>query len=277
MNNARDVSNAAVFTYATSKLDAAASLSASYHHDLSPSYNLGFISTAYTAAHEGMELLLKVYLKRGSGFDFNKIRSHDLGELFMLWDKKMRTNAELAYQRGVLKDIRINRIFRAASQATLNLDRNGALPPDYKERKAQYNEAFRQYQIKLLYEDSPTVRDVVRNLDVALGARNITWICKPAYASKVDGFPCEPEVWYPDDFLSMEWEQFSNLVSARKPLLPHEFCDAPPSCRRGFSHGAGGTDTTEVHSASSRTPSPMFGHRRPCPSPCAGPGGDIRR
>ena len=67
------------------------------------------------------------------------------------------------------------------------------------------------------------------------------------------------------------------LVSARKPLLPHEFCDAPPSCRRGFSHGAGGTDTTEGRSASSRTPSPMSGHRRPCPSPCAGPGGDIRR
>ena len=218
MNNARDVSNAAVFTYATSKLDAAASLSASYHHDLSPSYNLGFISTAYTAAHEGMELLLKVYLKRGSGFDSNKIRSHDLGELFMLWDKKMRTNAELAYQRGVLKDIRINRIFRAASQATLNLDRNGALPPDYEERKAQYNEAFHQYQMKLLYEDSPTVRDVVRNLDVALGARNITWICKPAYASKVDGFPCEPEVWYSDDFLSMEWGQFSDLTQRGESL-----------------------------------------------------------
>ena len=75
MNNARDVSNAAVFTYATSKLDAAASLSASYHHDLSPSYNLGFISTAYTAAHEGMELLLKVYLNSSFGIHFYRKRS----------------------------------------------------------------------------------------------------------------------------------------------------------------------------------------------------------
>ena len=218
MNNARDVSNAAVFTYATSKLDAAASLSASYRHDLYPPQNLGFISTAYTAAHEGMELLLKLYLKRGSGSDFNKIKSHDIGELFMLWDKEMRTNAELAYQKGVLEDIRKNRIFRAASQATLNLDRDGFLPPDYEERKMQYNEAFRQYKIKLLYEDSPTVRDVVRNLDAALGARNITWICKSAYASKVDGFPCEPEVWYPDDLLSMEWGQFSNLTQRGESL-----------------------------------------------------------
>ena len=67
------------------------------------------------------------------------------------------------------------------------------------------------------------------------------------------------------------------LVSARKPLLPHELCDAPPSCRRGFSHGAGGTDTTEVHSASSRTPSPMFEHRRAVPVSMCRTGGDIRR
>ena len=218
MNNARDVSSAAAFTYATSKLDAAALLSASYHHDLYPAQNLGFISTAYTAAHEGMELLLKVYLKRESRFDLNKIRRHDLGELFMLWDKEMRTNAELTYQKGILKDIRINRIFRAASQATLNLDRNGVLPPDYEEKKTQYHKDFRRYQFKLLYECSPTVRDVVRNLDATLGARNITWICKPAYASKIYGFLCEPEVWYPDDLLSMEWRKFSNLTQRDESL-----------------------------------------------------------
>ena len=212
MNNAPDVSNAAVFTYATAKIDAAAYLSASYRPDLYFSQNLGFISTAYTAAHEGMELLLKVYLKRGRKFDSNKIRDHDLGKLFMLWDREMRTNAEITYQKGVLEDIFINRIFPVVSQATQNLDRNGALPPDYEERKTQYDEDYRQYMTKLLCEDSPTVRDVVGKLDAALGARNITWICKPGYTSKVDGLQYEPEVWYPDDLLSMEWGQFYNLT-----------------------------------------------------------------
>ena len=87
--------DAKAFTYATSKLDAAAVLSASHRQYI-------FIGTAYTAAHEAMKLLLKVCLKEGAGIEPNEAWGHDLGELFMKWDANGRTEAELAYQRGVL-------------------------------------------------------------------------------------------------------------------------------------------------------------------------------
>ena len=48
------MSKAEGFTYATSKLDAAAMLSASSLSDMVGAYSLGFIGTAYTAAHEAM-------------------------------------------------------------------------------------------------------------------------------------------------------------------------------------------------------------------------------
>ena len=69
----------------------------------------------------------------------------------------------------------------------------------------------------------------------------------------------------------------TTLVSARKPPLPHEICDAPRHFRRGFSHGTGRIDITEGRSASNRSTVPIFGHRRPCPWSCAGRGGEIRR
>ena len=209
MTDLRGVSNTAAFAYATSKLDAAAVLSASHLQDRYQPYNLGFISAAYTAAHEAMELLLKVYLKKGpSSMARKEAWGHDLGELFMKWDDQGRTEAELAYQNGVLGDLETNRIYTAASEATLNLGPHGLLPPDYSERQAEYDEALRQHQIKLLNEGSPTVRDVVVKLDAALGARNITWICKPMHAEMIKGFPCNPAVWYPEELLSTEWGRF---------------------------------------------------------------------
>ena len=63
------------------------------------------------------------------------------------------------------------------------------------------------------------------------------------------------------------------LVSARKPPLPHEICDAPRHFRRGFSHGTGRIDITEGRSASNRSTFLTCGHRRPFPSRCAERGG----
>ena len=63
------------------------------------------------------------------------------------------------------------------------------------------------------------------------------------------------------------------LVSGRKPPLLHEICDEPSHFRRGFGHATGRTDTTEGCSASNRSTFSTSGHRRPFPSPCAGPGG----
>lgn len=175
------------FLYATSKLRAAAVLSAFYRHDMISPYNLGFIGTAYTIAHEAMELLLKVYLRRVLKFDENETRGHDLGELFMMWDTEGRNKAEIAYQKGLLGDLNLNRILPAAGRVTLNLGSHG----------------------ELLQENSPTVGDVVRSLDAALGQRNITWLCY-SYKDEIKGFPCAPEVWYPEELLAMKWGRYAN-------------------------------------------------------------------
>ena len=173
------------FLYATSKLRAAAVLSASYHSDMIPSYNLGFIGTAYTAAHEGMELLLKVYLRRVLKLDENKTWGHDLGELFMKWDQQGRHKAEVAYQGSVLGDLNLNRIWPARGRTTLKFDSQG----------------------ELLQEGSLTVGDVIRRLDATLGERNINWLCY-GYKDEIRGFPCRPEVWYPKELLAMKWSRF---------------------------------------------------------------------
>ncbi len=86
------------FLYATSKLDAVTILSASWHIDMVQEYNMGFIGTAYTAAHEAMELLLKVYLREAKGWGEEETKGHDLGKLFMMWDHGDRLEAELEYQ-----------------------------------------------------------------------------------------------------------------------------------------------------------------------------------
>lgn len=204
-----DALNIDAFTYAISKLRAAAVLSAFYRHDMYNTHNLGFIGTTYTIAHEGMELLLKVYLRRVLKLDGKKTWGHDLGKLFMKWDAKSRTKAEIAYQEGVLNDLESNRICQAALKATMNLGSYQEPPSDYSEREAEYQEAFRRYQVELLQEGSPTVGDVVRKLDVALGQKNITSLCS-GYANEIQGYSWGPEVWYPEELLGMKWSRFVN-------------------------------------------------------------------
>jgi len=169
-------------TYAISRLGAAAVLSASYRSDIIPPYNMGFIGTAYTAAHEGMELLLKVYLRKAMG---KESHGHDLGELFEQWDEEARTKAELAYQNYVV---------------TCLAHRLNSLPP------------------KCLFEGSPTVEKVVNKVDAILGgARNITTLC-PGHADRIAGFPCRPDVWYPQEVLSTEWARFSTATKQGESL-----------------------------------------------------------
>ena len=217
MSDTHEISNAAAFTYATSKLDAAAALSASYRPDMYQAHNLGFIGTAYTAAHEGMELLLKVYLKRSLSMPREEAWGHDLGKLFMQWGQD-RAKAELAYQSGVLNDLKMNRIRPAAEQATLNLGPNREPPADFSERKAEYNAAFRQYHVKLLHEGSPTVEEVAKKLDVALGARNIVQLCNAVHESEIKGFSYDPKVWYPEELLSTEWGRFATATEQGESL-----------------------------------------------------------
>ena len=206
------------FTYATSKLDAAAVLSASYRHDMVPMQNLGYIGTAYTAVHEAVELLLKLYLRRGPlNRSYEETHGHDLGKLYMEWDDHGRVDAELAYQRDELGGIK-NRIFGAASQAVFKVDRWGTLPPDYTERQTEYLEAWRRYHEKLLSEGHPTVRDVVQRLDSELGAKAVTSLCKPAFATEMKGYGWRPEVWYPDELLSLKWERLADAIRKEESL-----------------------------------------------------------
>ena len=219
MSDVRNVANIEAYAYATGKLAAAAVLSASPLQSSPHEYYLGLIGTAYTAAHEAMELLLKLYLTRGAaGMAEKEAWGHDLGDLFMKWGDQGRTKAELAYQRGVLDDLKMNRIYQAASRATLNLDQHGDLPADYSKRKAEYDEAFQKNRVTLLHEGSPTVRDVVGNLDAVLGARNITWLCKRTHLGEIKGFSCNPDVWYPEELLSIEWDRFDNATGQGESL-----------------------------------------------------------
>ena len=171
--------------YATSKLHAAAVLSASYPNDIIRLYNLGFISAAYTTAHEGMELLLKVYLRKVMGKQKEESKGHDLGELFEKWDEEARTKAELAYQNHVVKRLA---------------------------------ERFKSPAPKWLFEGSHTVEEVVNKVDAILGgAMNITALC-PGHADRIAGFPCGPEVWYPQELLCTKWDEFSTATKQGKSL-----------------------------------------------------------
>ena len=194
-------------------------LAASLRQDYLQAYNLGFVSTAYTAAHEAMELLLKLYLIRGPrALPREEAWGHDLGKLFAKWDEPGRVKAELTYQRAVLNELNVNRVHQASSQATLNLGPNGELPPDYDQRNTVYNKAYRQYRVKLLHEGNPTVRDVVVKLDAALGAKNIKQLCKPTHAGEIKGSTYSPEVWYPEELLSKEWNLVAKANQQGQPL-----------------------------------------------------------
>lgn len=189
-------SNVQAFTFATGKLNAAALLSAAYRPDDIPSHNEGFISAAYTAAHEAMELLLKLYLRRGPG----KVmpadsRGHDLCKLFEAWDWSARQKAELKYQREMLADLDLNRISLLPLATKLRLRRYG--------RPSE--------------NGSLTVRDAIELLDAELPPRNISRLC-PNYSDVLDGFTCPPEVWYPEELLFLPWERFTTASQKGESL-----------------------------------------------------------
>lgn len=222
MSDIREISNTEAFTYATGKLDAAAVLSASYLHDMYHAQNLGFIGAAYTAAHEAMELLLKVYLKRGLGMARGEAWGHDLGKLFMQWDEHEqghKARAELSYQRDVLSDLKMNRILRAFQmtlQREYNMEDYRDWPPGLSEE--QVKEKEHQYLTELTRDGSATVHEIVGNLDAILGAKNIIELCKPAHAGEIRGFPCAPKVWYPEELLSTEWGRFATATQQGESL-----------------------------------------------------------
>ena len=212
------MSNADAMTFATSKLKAAAVLSAAYRHDMIPSYNLGFMGTAYTAAHEAVELLLKLYLRRGPTMvPLEKTYGHDLAKLFTCWCWSGRNTAEIAYQRDILGDLNLNRISILVQRETLSLGAHGELPPDFRQHEKEYDKAYRQYKFGLLYKNAPTVREVLQRVDIGLGARKITRIC-PTYTYEVPDYSCSPETWYPEELLSMTWQEFENDTRQQKSM-----------------------------------------------------------
>ena len=208
-----------VFTYATSKLDAAALLSALFPTgEMSFYYRLGFISTAYTLAHEAMELLLKSYLIRVSGMDQGKVRGHDLGRLFSKWDDTKREEAEVTYQRNTLQDLEVNRISKALGKEALDLGPHGQFPDDYIENKEKYDRSCRNYMFSLLEEGRPSFHDVVNKLDGSLGKRNIARLLKSNRDGVFEGFLCDSAVWYPEELLQMKWEKFYENTKQRLSL-----------------------------------------------------------
>ena len=161
-----------------------------------PSYNEGFIGAAYTAAHEAMELLLKLYLRRGPGnVTPSDSRGHDLCMLFESWDCSARQKAELKYQRGILADLDLNRISLLSPAKKLRLRRH---------RRPSKN-------------GSLTVRDAIELLDAELPPRNISRLC-PNYADLLDGFAYPPEVWYPEELLSLQWGRFTTASQQGESL-----------------------------------------------------------
>ena len=234
-DNISDVSSAEAFTFATGKLNAAAMLSAAYRPDMIYSFNDGFIGTAYTAAHEALELLLKLYLRRGPiDVPPDKSHGHDLSKLFSAWDCVAREKAELKYHRDVLADLYQSRISRLTLSTPISRD---TLGQGHK-------------------KNSPTVCEVLQELDVALTPRNITRLC-PNYADVLQGFSYPPRVWYTEELLSLTWERFEN------------------ACRQGESLGLidiflsreGAKEVFEGWRQApwTRPPPRVFGCRRPIP------------
>ena len=173
-----DVSERDAHTYATTKLAAAAVLSASYLPDMVAAYNLGFVGAAYTTAHEAVELLLKLYLQRGpQRLAARETWGHDLAELFGKWSDDGRRDAELAYQTRVFEDITFNRVC-AVVNTRVTGGRHGVLPPNLQDPAKEYEKAHRETVATLLREESPTVGVVVQRIDAILGAKNITDLCR---------------------------------------------------------------------------------------------------
>ena len=212
-----DVSERDAHTYATTKLAAAAVLSASYLPDMVAAYNLGFVGAAYTTAHEAVELLLKLYLQRGpQRLVARETWGHDLAELFGKWSDDGHRDAELAYQTRVFEEITFNRVC-AVVEARFTAGRHGVLPPDLTDPAKEYEKAHRETVAALLREESPTVGVVVQRIDAILGAKNITDLCRNQ-ARRIQGFECGPRVWYPEELLALPWERLEHATERGEPL-----------------------------------------------------------
>ena len=212
-----DVSERDAHTYATTKLAAAAVLSASYLPDMVAAYNLGFVGAAYTTAHEAVELLLKLYLQRGpQRLAARETWGHDLAELFGKWSDDGRRDAELAYQTRVFEDITFNRVC-AVVNTRVTGGRHGVLPPNLQDPAKEYEKAHRETVATLLREESPTVGVVVQRIDAILGAKNITDLCRNQ-ARRIQGFECGPRVWYPEELLALPWERLEHATERGEPL-----------------------------------------------------------
>ena len=212
-----DVSGRDAHTYATTKLAAAAVLSASFQHDMVAAYNLAFVGAAYTTAHEAVELMLKLYMQRGpQRLPARATRGHDLAELFGKWSDDGRCNAELAYQTRVLEEITFNRVC-AAVDLRFTAASDGILSPDLHDPAKEYDRAHRETVTALLREGSPNVADVVRRIDAILGAKNITDLCG-THGRGLQGFDCGPRVWYQEELLAMPWERFEHATKCGEPL-----------------------------------------------------------
>ena len=164
----------ATFTFATSKLDAASIVAASFRRDLLPAQNLGFMGTAYSATHEATELILKIYLGKCLGRNPREFRDHHLGRMFDAWAPGDRESAELAYQREIGDEL-IER-FERAGWAAAGIDPLGILPPDFDERKSEYESRITKWRNELLGK-TPSAGAVVSELDRQLGVPNIRELC----------------------------------------------------------------------------------------------------
>ena len=212
-----DVSDRDAHTYATTKLAAAAVLSASFLPDMVAAYNLAFVGAAYTTAHEAVELLLKRYLQRGpQRLPARETWGHNLAELFGKWSDDGRRDAELAYQKRVFEEITFNRV-GAAVDARFTAGRDGVLPPDIQDPAKEYDRARRETVTALLREGSPTVGDVVQRINGILGAKNITDLCG-THGRGLQGFDCGPPVWYPEELLGMPWDRLEDATHLGEPL-----------------------------------------------------------
>lgn len=212
-----DVSDRDAHIYATTKLAAAAVLSASFRRDMVAAYNLAFVGAAYTTAHEAVELLLKLYLQRGpQRLPAKATRGHDLAELFGKWSNDGRRNAELAYQTRILEEITFNRVC-AVVDGRFTAASDGRLPPDIHDPAKEYDRVHRETVTALLREGSPNVGVVVQRIDANLGAKNITDLCE-THGQGLQGFDCGPRVWYLEELLAMPWECFERATECGEPL-----------------------------------------------------------
>ena len=210
----RQVSDEDRFTFATSKLAAAAIVAASFRVDAVPAQNLGFMGTAYSATHEATELILKIYLERCLSRNPRRFRDHHLGTMFDAWSSDDRDSAELAYQRKI-RDELFER-FDSSDWVAAGVDPRETLPPDFYDSHTDCGfrvEGCRNQSLGHTLSGA----QVVRGLDDLLDPPNINELCG-SYATLVPGYPRAPEHVYTSEFLGMKWKAFCVATEKQQSL-----------------------------------------------------------